>query len=63
MTERSVGSKLEMIHGLSGTADLTQWETEFVKSCWAHSFSATKTSSLSGKQVETIENIWKRHFA
>jgi hypothetical protein len=63
MLERSVGSKLKMIQGLSGTSALTRWEESFIESCWAHSFQATKTSSLSDKQVETIDNIWRKHFS
>lgn len=62
-THRSIGSMLEMIHGLAETSELTPWEESFVKSVWAHSFEAKKTSSLSEKQIEHIGNIWRRHFA
>ena len=35
--EVSIGTKLEQVHGLLGTNDLTEWEQDFVRSVWAWS--------------------------
>ncbi len=60
---RSVGSMLEMLDGLSGTNDLTAWESDFVSSVVQQTDGAKKTSRLSEKQVEQIERIYRKHFA
>lgn len=60
--QERIGSMLEMLNGLRGTYALTQWEEQFVGSCWAHSHSATQTSGLSEKQVATLEQIYRVHF-
>lgn len=54
----SVQTMLKQISALLGTEDLTEWETGFVEN-----LQDRETTLLSGKQVETIERIWKKHFA
>lgn len=50
------------ICGLLGTKDLSDWETTFCTSIKA-ALETEQTTELSDKQVEKIEQIWKKHFA
>lgn len=60
----SIGAMVEQIDGLRGTKDLTEWEEKFVTSIMLKYYNNNKnTTGLSGKQVEIIERIWKKHFA
>lgn len=59
----SLGTKIEQISGLSGTSDVTDWESGFIVNIYAVSAGGTKTASLSEKQIEIIDRIWERHFA
>lgn len=56
----SVKVMLEQIAAMLGTDDLTEWETSFVEGVQRN---ASDTTRLSGKQVEVIERIWRKHFA
>lgn len=60
----SIGTMIEQLDGLRDTDALTDWENEFVTSVVARYQGANKdTRALSAKQVEKIENIWRKHFA
>lgn len=59
----SVNVMLQRLHGLEDTTDLTEWQNEFVKNVWRSSLGARRTSVLTEKQVETIEELFKKHFA
>jgi hypothetical protein len=54
---------IEMLSDLRGTGDLTDWQEGFVENVMERTGGGLRTSHLSEKQVETIEAIWKRHFA
>lgn len=60
-----LATMLEQINGLRGTKDITHWEDGFIKSAygWFQSTGKKDTTSLSPKQAETVEQIWKKHFA
>ena len=53
-----IKTMLIRITGLLGTSDLTPWETSFVES-----ISKKDIKTLTEKQVEVIENIFKKYFA
>lgn len=57
---KSIKTKLEIIHGLCDTKDISDWENTFIKSCWEYS---REEKVLTGKQVEVIDNIYEKHFA
>ena len=58
----SNNKKVKLIHGLVGTKDLTEWETEFVESVWEKSEEARNTGNLTGKQIVVVERIYKKNF-
>lgn len=60
----SVATMIEQLDGLRDTSDLNQWEQDFVTNILERYLRAKKdTRSLTGKQVEVIERIWRKHFA
>jgi len=59
----SVGTKLQQLHGLLGTNDLTPWEQGFVRNVYDATGGGAHTSILSGNQVEKIDDMWTKHFA
>ena len=60
----SIGTMIEQLHGLLGTGDLSDWEDGFVTSVHQkYEWWNKNTQHFSGKQVETIEKIWAKHFA
>lgn len=60
----SIGTMIEQLDGLRDTSDLNSWEQDFVTSILERYLRARKdTRSLTGKQVEVIERIWRKHFA
>ena len=59
----SINTKIKQIHGLLGTKDVNEWETDFISSVWGWSVQGTSTRSISEKQIAIVERIWKKHFA
>jgi len=65
MTMPQMTSTTTMIRRLAGlldTRDLTEWEQQFVRSLMKK-LDAGKVTSLSERQVETLESMHWRHFA
>jgi hypothetical protein len=58
----STNTKVKQICGLS-LSDLTEWEQEFVDSVADRTKEGTDCSSLTDKQRDIIDRIWKKHFA
>jgi len=60
----SIASMIEQIDGLRDTTDLNEWEQGFVTNILERYLLAKKnTQALSGKQVEVIERIYRKHFS
>lgn len=60
----SLGIMLEQLEGLLETSDLTDWENGFITDqCRRYCAAGRKTSVLTDRQVEKIEQIYRRHFA
>lgn len=60
----SLGVKLEQLDALRDTGDLTDWESDFVQSAVGrYSRAGQKTSVLSDRTVEKIDELWSRHYA
>ena len=57
---RSIRQQIELIEGLLGTDDVSDWEQSFIESVARHK---SDTSKLSERQVEIIERIHDKHFA
>ncbi len=59
----SLGTQIKQLAGLLDTADITEWEQDFIKSVYAWSRQGGNTSILTEKQIDIIERIYRRHFA
>lgn len=65
----SVGTKVEQIEGLLGTADLNAWEQQFVTDI-VRRFKALPDADrakfaghyLTAKQIDAVDRIWGKHF-
>lgn len=60
---KSIGQMIQQIEGLLGTEDISDWEDEFITSVVERTNQGTTTGTLTPKQIEQIERIYKRHFA
>lgn len=58
----STTTMIRRLAGLLDTRDLSEWEQQFVRSL-AEKLDAGKVTSLSERQVETLESMHWRHFA
>ena len=58
----STTTMLRRLAGLLDTRDLSEWEQQFVRSL-VEKVEAGKVTSLSERQVETLERLHGRHFA
>ena len=59
----SVGAMLRQLHGLCGTADVSAWEADFIKSVYLWSSEGKDTRNVSDKQLPIIERLYRKHFA
>lgn len=59
---KSLGSMIGQIAGLEGTKDVSEWESEFIGGVAERTQNGKHTASLSEKQIEIIERIYKKHF-
>lgn len=60
---KSLGAMVKQLHGMVGTDDLTGWESDFIESIWKQTGEGVDTAYLSNNQVQTIERIYRKHFA
>lgn len=60
---RSINEMVRQVAGLIDTKDVSYWENEFINSVYQRSNKGSNTTVLSSRQVEIIEEIWKKHFA
>lgn len=58
----TVGAKIKQIAGLAHTQDVSERDSQFIESIVEQSSNGTRTSHLSEKQVDWIEDIHERHF-
>lgn len=58
----STTTMIRRLAGLLDTHDLTEWEQQFVRSL-VEKLDAGKVTSLTERQVETLERLHGRHFA
>lgn len=59
----TVNTQLERVSGLLDTKDLSDWEQDFVENVWSLSRQGKRPDLLSAKQLESLERIFKKHFA
>lgn len=58
----STTTMIRRLSGLLDTRDLSEWEQQFVRSL-AEKLDAGEVTSLTERQVETLERLHGRHFA
>lgn len=59
----SFGTMIKRLAGLQGTKDVNDWEGKFIGSIVGMTNNGEKTTSLTGKQLDTIQRIHDKHFA
>lgn len=59
----SINTMVKRISGLAGTSDVTDWEDDFITSIVEQSDDGDDTSSLTEKQINVIERIFKKNFS
>jgi hypothetical protein len=59
----SVRTMLLQIAGLVDTKDVSDWENGFLKSVLRISEDGARSSRLTEKQIERLEEVWRKHFA
>lgn len=58
----SLNTMVKRCAGLVGTGDVSEWEEKFLQNVLRQTSNGDNTSSLTEKQVETLERIHDRHF-
>jgi len=60
----SIGTMIEQLDGLRDTDNLSEWEQGFVTNIVERYVMARKdTRWMTGKQVDVVDRIWRKHFA
>lgn len=59
----SIGTKIKQLEGMVGTADLSDWETRFVRSISGRYQGGLIPGALTDNQIEKLEQLWEKHFA
>ena len=59
---KSTTQMIRRLEGMLGTKDLSDWESGFVESLVAK-LDAGKVTSLTERQVETLDRLHGKHFA
>lgn len=60
---KSLTQKIKSLAGLVGTKDVTQWEDGFIESIVQQTNDGEYTTSLTPRQVETLDKLHAKHFA
>lgn len=60
---KSVNQKIKSLAGLIGTKDVTQWEDGFIESIVQQTNDGEYTTSLTPRQLETLDRLHAKHFA
>lgn len=58
----SVGVMIKTIKGLLGTKDITDWEENFIEDISEKTQDGRNTTTLTEKQVESVERIYQKHY-
>jgi hypothetical protein len=59
----SINTQVKRVSGLLDTKDLSDWEDEFIQGITQQTNEGNNTASLTGKQIECLEQIYSKHFA
>lgn len=59
----AINTMVKQCAGLLDTKDISDWEQQFLSNVCERTRNGDNTSSLTEKQVETLERIWRKHFS
>jgi hypothetical protein len=59
----SLNTMVKRVSGLQGTRDLNDWEEKFVANVVAQTRGGDDTTSLTEKQITSLERIFEKHFS
>lgn len=59
---KSLGQKIKQVTGLIDTRDVSGWENRFLIDMKIKTNDGERTTHLTPKQVERIEEIYDKHF-
>lgn len=59
----TLNTMVKRISGLVGTHDVTDWEDDFIQSIVEQTDEGNTTKSLTSKQIEVVERIFRKNFA
>lgn len=59
----TVNQMIKALLGLVNTRDVSDWENEFIQSIDARTNHGATTDRLTSKQVEKIEQTYRKHFS
>lgn len=59
----SITTMVKQVEALHDTKDLNAWENEFVASLVERTSGGADTTLLTERQVERLEELWRKHFA
>lgn len=59
----ATNTMLKACEGLLGTTDITEWEQSFLENVLERSRQAQRPDLLTERQVETLERVYRKHFA
>lgn len=59
----SINTMIQQLDGLNETADLTDWESGFVANIVQRTHGGKVCTSLTERQIDSIERIYQKHFA
>ena len=59
----SITTMVRQCAGLVGTKDVNDWEDNFLSGLCERTQDGKNTTSLTEKQIEVVERIWRKNFA
>lgn len=59
----SLNTMVKKCSGLVDTTDLSDWENKFLKNVVDKTSNGDNTTSLTEKQIGSLEQIYEKHFA
>lgn len=58
----SLNTMVKRVAGLAGTRDVTPWEDTFIRSVLEKTRDGADTSSLTEKQIDSLQRLHDKHF-
>lgn len=58
----SITTMVRQCAGLVGTKDVSHWEETFLDGICERTRDGADTTSLTEKQIEVVERIWRKNF-